>query len=261
MTGDDPTRAVKRCKGFTLLELVIVIGVIAMLSSVLLPSLSRAEQYARSIQCLNNLRVMSLAAQTYAVSNDDMYPLAHSTIRIERVRYVYAWDFTQIKDWNTGEVRVEPGLLWEGSHNPKVQQCPSFKGDDTWLGDPFTGYNYNTSYIGYSQPADPAARPHPARVDQVESPQRTALFGDGQWASGANKFMRAPFQDAEHDTFVGRVGGTQGYRHLGGTNVAFCDGHSETWTQRHTEMDPQETMKVAPGTGFLSPDNSLYDLE
>ena len=73
--------------------------------------------------------------------------------------------------------------------------------------------------------------------------------------------MRAPWRNPGDEQFTGRYAGTQGYRHLERTNVAFCDGHAETRWQRYTDTYPPDQEKIAPGTGFLSPDNSLYDLE
>lgn len=88
---------------------------------------------------------------------------------------------------------------------------------------------------------------------------RTAILGDGQFASGANKFMRAPFDSEGDDTFNGRWAGTQGYRHRKMTNVAFCDGHAESLRERFTNTDDYGgPANIAPGTGFLSPDNRMY---
>jgi len=151
---------------------------------------------------------------------------------------------------------VQPGLLWMGRTNVAVHQCPTFKGDAQSPGDPFTGYNYNTSYIGHGQGEYIEA---PIAFTRVRRPAECALFGDGQYADGANKFMRAPFKDTAGggDDLDFRTAGTQGYRHLGKTNVAFCDGHATAWNRRY--MNNGEGTDPAPGTGFLSPDNRMYD--
>lgn len=83
------------------------------------------------------------------------------------------------------------------------------------------------------------------------------MFGDGEYSGGANKFMRAPWPNPGDATFSGRWAGTQGFRHLGRTNVAFCDGHAESLADRFVDnQDGAEN--VAPGTDFLAKDDRLY---
>jgi prepilin-type processing-associated H-X9-DG protein len=72
--------------------------------------------------------------------------------------------------------------------------------------------------------------------------------------------MRAPWPNPGDATFRGRWSGTQGFRHSGKSNAAFADGHADSLTRRFTEVE-EGGDKVAPGTGFLSPDNSIYDLD
>jgi prepilin-type N-terminal cleavage/methylation domain-containing protein len=61
-------------RAFTLVELLVVIGIIAVLVAILLPSLNRARQYARSVQCLSNLRQLGIGMQLYRHDNQDFYP-------------------------------------------------------------------------------------------------------------------------------------------------------------------------------------------
>lgn len=266
-------------KAFTLIELLVVISTIALLMGILIPSLVRARGQAKRIFCLNNLRQLSIAAANYTLNNDDYYPLAQYSQNSSR----YCWDFSKIS--KNGKSQIVPGLLWQGSTIQEVQKCPSYKGSDNLWGLPFTGYNYNTSYIGHGQGESVSSLytgsviPNPsfpsydivesAKVTQVKKPDSCALFGDGHYAGGANKFMRSPKVWAGDMDYSLRAGGTQGYRHNGMTNVAFCDGHATSQKELYTESYPKVSGQIerynSAGRGckigFLSPDNSAYDLK
>ena len=240
-------------RAFTLVELLVAIAVLGVLAGLVVPAVERGRESARAAACAANLRQLAAAAIDYAGEHRGQFPWG---MRLEGGEMA-CWDFVVGAD---GAAR--PGLLWKhvpGAGAGQVLQCPSFIGGEAnWRGDPFTGYNYNCSFVGKVQ-GDSGSRDAPAHLSQLEDPARTALFGDGQFAGGANKFMRAPVRDKAHDgsgTAV-REAGTQGFRHRGRTNVAFADGHVEALSKPYRKGGEGF---VSPGCGFLSPDNSLYSL-
>jgi len=229
---------------FTLIELLVVIAIVGLLAGMVSSAAMRAREEARCTQCLNNLRQMVAAATIYELDHG-VYPPAYE------------------KDFSTGATRTWESFLWGMGTEYRIHQCPSFHGKAMWADDAYTGYNYNASYVGgrilkQAGAALPGST-RSASMAHIAKPAACALFGDGEYESGANKFMRSPWP-GELDTDASlALGGTQGFRHRGRTNVGFADGHVESRRECYTET--AAFGEPADGCGFLSPDNSLYDLE
>ncbi|MBI4846055.1 MAG: DUF1559 domain-containing protein [Candidatus Omnitrophica bacterium] len=64
----------KNKKGFTLIEILVVIAVIVILAGFLLPSLGKAREQGRRTSCLNNLKQIGLAIAIYRLDNNEAFP-------------------------------------------------------------------------------------------------------------------------------------------------------------------------------------------
>ncbi|MGB7160316.1 MAG: type II secretion system protein, partial [Tepidisphaeraceae bacterium] len=110
----------KRKHGFTLVELLVVIGIIAILIAMLLPALTKAQEAGRRAACLSNLRQVHQAFAIYALENKDAVPLGYRSASKQFNSMVHS---TTVP----GGRWVLFGLLCEAKQirTPAVLFCPS----------------------------------------------------------------------------------------------------------------------------------------
>jgi type II secretory pathway pseudopilin PulG len=64
---------------FTLIELIVIVGIIVLLAGVLLPSLRETKRRAQRIDCVGNLKQVGLSFRLWSLDSSDQYPMARST--------------------------------------------------------------------------------------------------------------------------------------------------------------------------------------
>ena len=117
-----PTMKSRR-HGYTLVELLVVVGIMAVLISILLPALTKARESAVRVNCLSNLRQVGISIALYAQENKGFVPA-------ERIDNDYAFNFTYYlnaagKGWSDVGLMVERGYLTDG----RVLYCPDQKNE------------------------------------------------------------------------------------------------------------------------------------
>lgn len=157
----------RRCRAaFTLVELLVVIGIIAVLMSLLLPAVNRAREQSKQIVCLNNLRQLGMAFVSYANDNQGRFPAPARYNSLLADDWIY---------WEPGQAgrpfSRAPLIKYLGSANESTFRCPS---DDIYYRGgtiKFGGYRYSYSMNeGMVEKSNLPSSFHGLRIAMVHSP-------------------------------------------------------------------------------------------
>lgn len=222
-TGAESLPAANPRKGFTLIEILVVVSIIALLIAILIPALSSAREQARRIVCQSNLQQLQRANVFYLQAWRGIFP-----------PHRYAAPGDPLRDSN-GEKHWFH-LLGKYAKGKELPHCPTLgdrrmKDQNYWswqYNARNIGYGYNSFFLGLYNHGDgeTCGTYIAGRLwwpeSRVKSPSSNLLLADsnpkpdGDWSST----LWWPF--------INRFGeGVNGTRHRTGGNLVFNDGHTE----------------------------------
>lgn len=268
-----------RVRGFTLVELLVVVAVIALLVGVLLPSLSQARGSGMRMQGASNIRQLQIANTMYA--DDHAGRMMPGAIGIGTTN-LHRWHGTRESVGLPFEPEggsITPYLDGDGGSRG-VRRCPALRipeGMDRSSVDAFEencgGYGYNAMYLGAEIWRDHRGRmmvdrSRGALRARVRNPSETVAFADCALVTTTDlieySFAEPPYWP-QYGPGGDRPDPSIHFRHVGGTaNVVWVDGHVSS--ERMTETKEEGIYGGSPrehGLGWFGEvdSNRLFDLD
>ena len=193
-------------RAFTLVELLVVIGIIAILIAMLMPALHRAREQTRRLRCLSNMRQLTMAWLGYAQAHKGKLCGA-DTGRAP-------WDWVQAGDSLDA---LKNGVIWPYINSAEVFHCPNDRID--WR----RTYSINSWLNGEGPPAPGELFPA-TNLAQLKYPSRTFVFIEElDWREYLrNSFMVLPYGTEAWVDIPAPMHEKVGL-------LAFADGHAEVW--------------------------------
>jgi len=252
-----------RAGAFTLLELMVTCGMIAVLVGLLLPSLSKAREQARTAVCQSNIHQLASANDMYAKDSHGVYAPGAADF----VENLHRWHGERLNVEAAFDSTNGPLALYYGA-NGEIRACPSFLPEKPGFETGCGGYGYNNDYIGaqgvtlanggYKVVNDEAG----AYADKIRRPGETLMFADTAFAAEAlieYSFVEPRFQPK----YNYRADPSIHFRHAGSADIAWCDGHATrermtfTWS---SGMYPTDPFRFQIGWFGSRDDNNYFDL-
>jgi prepilin-type processing-associated H-X9-DG protein/prepilin-type N-terminal cleavage/methylation domain-containing protein len=217
-------------RAVTLIEVLVVIGIVGALMALLLPAVQAARRAARRTQCTNNLRQNTLAVQMY----HDMLGVLPPANLISTWPTQITW--FGLVNYDTNEVDPSQGLIAPFiEKNDTVLRCPSMSQSQVqFLYNGETGgfgYNQNLGSVDFSNWPDPPVL-RTKKYKNFRSTSRTIMLSDSAriqlpWSGDPElKATESFYIMGPEDSFAAP---STHFRHIGDTaNVSFLDGHVES---------------------------------